>query len=130
MKYTFINYKNEIIHTAETNNPDQVEKNLIAEGYQVGGYQIAQRANIKTKSIAYAFPTSQLATENDRAKTGCYYIETGLINVEGSGQANYSPDYQVGFFEAVDQDLLDSFDEAEGEPCKHSLKYNASFYSL
>jgi len=88
------------------------------------------KQNIKTKSIAYAFPTSQLATENEHAKTGCYYIQTGLINVEGSGQANYSPDYQVGFFETVDQDLLDSFDEAEGETCKHSLKYNASFYSL
>ena len=92
MKYIFINYKNEIIHTAETSNPEQTEKNLIAEGYQVGGYQIAQRANIKTKSIAYAFPTSQLATENEHAKTGCYYIQTGLNTVQGSGPANYSPD--------------------------------------
>jgi len=86
--------------------------------------------NIKTKSIAYAFPSSQLATENDHGKTGCYYIKTGLLNVEGSGQANYSPDYQVGFFENIDQDLLDSFAESEGEPCKHSLKHNASFYTL
>ena len=86
--------------------------------------------NIQTKSIAYAFPSSQLAAENDHAETGCYYIETGLLNVEGSGQANFSPDYQVGFFEKIDQDLLDSFEEADGEPCKQSLKYNASFYSL
>jgi len=86
--------------------------------------------NIKTKAIAYAFPSSQLAAENDHAETGCYYIKTGLLNVEGSGQANYSPDYQVGFFENIDQDLLDSFAESEGEPCKHSLKYNASFYTL
>ncbi len=86
--------------------------------------------NIKTKSIAYAFPSSQIASENGHDEKGCYYIETGLLNVEGSGQANFSPDYQVGFFEKIDQDLLDSFNEADGEPCKHSLKYNASFYTL
>ena len=88
------------------------------------------KKNIKTKSIVYAYPTSLRATENGYAKTGCYYIEKGLINVEGSGQVNYSPDYKVGFFEKVNEDLLNSFNETEGEPCKHSLKYNASFYSL
>ena len=46
------------------------------------------KKNIKTKSIVYAYPTSQRATENGYAKTGCYYIEKGLINVEGSGQVN------------------------------------------
>ncbi len=86
--------------------------------------------NIKTKAIAYAFPTSQIASENNHADTGCYYIETGLLNVEGSGQTNFSPDYQVGFFEKIEQSLLDSFAEADGEPCTQSLKYNASFYSL
>jgi hypothetical protein len=86
--------------------------------------------NKRTKAIAYAYPASQIASENGYGKTGCYYIENGLLNIENSGQANFSPDYQVGFFEKIDQDLLDSFDEADGEPCKMSLKYNPQFYSL
>ena len=86
--------------------------------------------NKQTKALAYAFPASQTATENGFADTGCYYIEKGLLDVEGSGQVNYSPDYQVGFFEKVDQDLLDSYAEADGDPCTMSLKHNASFYSV
>lgn len=88
------------------------------------------KQNTKTKSIAYAFPHSPLADEQGFSETGCYYIETGLLNIEGSGQANFSPDYQIGFFDKIDQDLLDSFHEANGEPCKMSLKYNSHFHSL
>ena len=84
----------------------------------------------KTKAIAYAFPSSPLAKEAGMQETGCYYIELGLINVEGSGQSNFSPCNQAGFFEKIDQDLLDSFEEAEGQPCQLSLKYNPHFYNL
>jgi len=82
------------------------------------------------KAIAFAFPTSSLATEEGFGETGCYYIESMLCNIEGSGQCNSSPDYQVGFFANITQDLLDSFDEADGLPCPLSLKYNAHFYKL
>jgi hypothetical protein len=67
-----------------------------------------------------------------RPASTCKYLARlfGLSgNIEGSGQCNSSPDYQVGFFESVDKDLLESFWEAEGEPCTQSLKYNASFYT-
>ena len=86
--------------------------------------------NYIKKSIAFAFPTSPLATKEGFKETGCYYIKSTLCNIEGSGQCNASPDYQVGFFESIDKDLLDSFWEADGEPCQHSLKYNASFYTV
>ena len=81
------------------------------------------------KAIAFAYPTSPLATAEGFEDTGCYYIQYTLCNIEGSGQCNSSPDHQVGFFESVDKDLLESFWEAEGEPCTQSLKYNASFYT-
>jgi hypothetical protein len=86
--------------------------------------------NKKTKSIAYAYPYSKLADDQGFSGTGCYYIKTGLLNIENSGQANFSPDYQIGFFDKINQDLLDSFHESDGEPCKMSLKYNSHFYSL
>ena len=86
--------------------------------------------NYIKKSIAFAFPSSPLATAEGFEDTGCYYIQSTLYNIEGSGQCNTSPDYQVGFFESIDKDLLDSFWEADGEPCQHSLKYNASFYTV
>ena len=41
MKYTFINYKNEIIHTEETDNPEETESFLISIGFEVGGFQLA-----------------------------------------------------------------------------------------
>jgi hypothetical protein len=41
MKYIFINYKNEIIHTEETNNPEETESFLISIGFEVGGFQLA-----------------------------------------------------------------------------------------
>jgi hypothetical protein len=86
--------------------------------------------NYIKKSIAFAFPNSPLANKEGFKETGCYYIESTLCNIEGSGQCNSSPDYQVGFFANVTQDLIDSFHEAEGAPCQHSLKHNASFYTL
>jgi hypothetical protein len=39
MKYIFINYQNEIIHTEETNTPEKTESFLVAIGFEVGGFQ-------------------------------------------------------------------------------------------
>ena len=41
MQYIFINYKNEIIHTEETDNPEETESFLISIGFEVGGFQLA-----------------------------------------------------------------------------------------
>jgi len=82
------------------------------------------------KAIAFAFPGSPLAIEEGFKDTGCYYIETTLCNIDGSGECCHLADYQVGFFESVNKDLIESFWEAYGEPCAQSLKYNASFYTV
>ena len=39
-KYKFINYKNEVIHTEITYNPEQVEDKLRAKGHKVGGFSL------------------------------------------------------------------------------------------
>ena len=39
-EYEFINYKNNIIHTEITNNPEQVENKLTAQGHKVGGFSL------------------------------------------------------------------------------------------
>ena len=39
-EYKFINYKNQVIHTEKTNNPEQVENKLRNQGYLVGGYSL------------------------------------------------------------------------------------------
>ena len=41
MKYIFINYQNEIIHTEETKTPDETAAFLLRCGFQVGGFQLA-----------------------------------------------------------------------------------------
>ena len=43
MKYIFINYQNEVIHTEETKTPDETYRFLLRCGFQVGGYQLAPR---------------------------------------------------------------------------------------
>ena len=39
-EYKFINYQNEVIHTEITNNPEQVEDKLRAQGHKVGGFTL------------------------------------------------------------------------------------------
>jgi len=39
-EYEFINYKNKVIHTEKTNNPEQVENKLKNQGHLVGGYSL------------------------------------------------------------------------------------------
>jgi len=39
-EYKFINYKNEVIRTEKTNNPEQVESKLRNQGHLVGGYSL------------------------------------------------------------------------------------------
>tara|TARA_R110000764_G_C10757754_1_gene353182 strand:+ start:68 stop:229 length:162 start_codon:yes stop_codon:yes gene_type:complete len=41
MEYIFINYQSEIIHTEETNTPEETESFLISIGFEVGGFQLA-----------------------------------------------------------------------------------------
>ena len=41
MKYIFINYQNEVIHTEETDSPEETESFLVAIGFEVGGFQLA-----------------------------------------------------------------------------------------
>lgn len=90
--------------------------------------------NKLTKRIGYAFPSSTLS-ENlgcgvEFKETGCYFIEYTRNAVEGCDQSYTYADEQVGGFPEIEQDLLDSFEEAEGEPCAYSLKYCSSYYTL
>ena len=39
-EYKFINYKNEVIHTEITYDPEQVAYKLTAQGHKVGGYTL------------------------------------------------------------------------------------------
>lgn len=41
LKYNFIDYKNNVIYTESTANPEATEKLLIRCGFQVGGFQLA-----------------------------------------------------------------------------------------
>lgn len=86
--------------------------------------------NKLTKRIGYAFPSSPSAEKLGFKNEGCFVIEYTLNNIEGSGQAQTWTDEQVGGFEKRDQDLLDSFEEADGEICKQSLKYHPHYYTL
>ena len=82
------------------------------------------------KHIAYAFPSSPASKKFGFEEEGCYFIAYTLQNIEGSGQGKSFSDEQVGGFEKRDQDLLDSFEEANGEICKQSLKYHPHYYTL
>lgn len=86
--------------------------------------------NKLTKHIAYAFPTSPASKKFGFEEEGCYFIAYTLQNIEGSGQGKSFADEQAGGFEKKDQDLLDSFEEADGEICKQSLKYHPHYYTL
>ena len=44
-EYKFINYQNEVIHTEITNNPEQVEDKLRAQGHKVGGFTLIRTIN-------------------------------------------------------------------------------------
>lgn len=90
--------------------------------------------NKLNKRIAYAFPGSTMAENlgygGQFKDTGCYYIEYTRNAVEGCEQSYTYPDEQVGGFAEIEQDLLDSFEEADGTPCTYSLKYCSSYYKL
>ena len=86
--------------------------------------------NRLTKSIAYAFPGSIMAEKLCFERSGCYFIEYTLHNIEGSDQCSTYPDEQVGGFAEIEQDLLDSFDEADGTPCPYSLKHCPHYYKM
>ena len=51
MKYTFINYKNEIIYTGETDNPEETMRFMIRCGFKVGGFQIASRSEGEVSEV-------------------------------------------------------------------------------
>ena len=86
--------------------------------------------NILKKEIAYAFPTSKVATDQGFKNSGCYYIQYTLHNIEGSGHCQSFEDEQVGFFKSIDKDLINSFYEADGEICSSFLKYNSHFLKV
>ena len=88
------------------------------------------KKNKLTKRIAYAFPTSTASKKFGFEEEGCYFIEYTLQNIEGSDQSKTFADEQVGGFEKRDQDLLDSFEEANGKICKQSLKYHPHYYTV
>jgi len=75
-----------------------------------------------TKSIAYAYATSDTAAKLGFRDNGCYFIEKKYE--DGLPFA----DEQAGGFMDKCQDLKDSFFEADGEVCQISLKYSPQNY--
>ena len=73
------------------------------------------KKNTITKSIAYAYPSSQVADDYGFCQSGCYFVELIRWNIEGSGQVS-TPwvDNSGGFIDPLDPDLLAAFNEAEG----------------
>lgn len=78
-----------------------------------------------TKAIGYAYPSSINAEKFGFPNTGCYYIE---YTIKHKGFHWLRDDDQAGGFESVCQDLLDSFNEADGEPCSISLRNRPQYY--
>lgn len=70
---------------------------------------------IKTKAIAYAFPTSQHAEDLGFAKTGCYFVQQTAEREDGS-LVTFMPHDAEGFENGTDADLVALFHEYEGEP--------------
>ena len=66
------------------------------------------------KSIQFALPHSDNAALLGFAETGCYYIEYT--------RSESSPCLQAGGFKKSEiQDLVDSYNEADGEPAPANL---------
>ena len=75
-------------------------------------------------SIAFAFPTSDNAETLGFEKVGCWYVSQTRHDIEGSGQScTYLPHDAVGFDRPDHPDLIELFDEYEGELCPHFLAY-------
>ena len=77
-----------------------------------------------TKSISYAYPTSQMAEALGCAKAGCWYVQVTYHDIEGSGQSStFAPHNAEGFQSPDDKDLIAIFKETEGDICPYFLKY-------
>ena len=50
MKYIFINHQNEVIHTEETDSPEETESFLVAIGFEVGSFQLAACESAKASN--------------------------------------------------------------------------------
>lgn len=76
------------------------------------------------KAISYAYPTSKAAKELGFEKTGCYYVQQTLYNIEDSGQFSTFPAHNgEGYLNPDDPDLISFFNECEGEVCKYFLRH-------
>lgn len=80
-------------------------------------FSINELKPMKTKRIAYAYPSSTIANDLGFNASGCYFVE---IESEPSSKG----------YVKVCQELLDEYEKAEGEQDCLSLKFNPSFYQL
>lgn len=71
-----------------------------------------------TKSISYAYPTSQNALELGMGDEGCFYVEQAFWNIDGSGQCSIEIAHNCeGFSDKFDPDLIALYREYEGDIC-------------
>lgn len=76
------------------------------------------------KSIAYAYASSPQAIALGYGKTGCYYVQHRLMNIEGSGQySTFAAHNGEGYAKANDSDLISFYLESDGKPCLMFLRH-------
>jgi hypothetical protein len=69
------------------------------------------------KSIAFAYPSSISAELLGFTKTGCWFVQHTLTNIEGSGQSKTFIAHNCEGFTAPDNpDLISLYHEYEGTP--------------
>lgn len=86
------------------------------------------KKNLIRKEIAYAFPYSPMAEKLGFEESGCYYVESHMCNIEGSGQFGLPYPDNSGGFETIENDLIDSFHEADGEPWTDAIAMHPERY--
>lgn len=78
------------------------------------------------KSIVFAYPTSVMANHFGATRTGCYYIQESLNNIEGSGECRTGIHPQAdseAFLKADDPALIELFEQVDGDIDPAFLRY-------
>ena len=82
------------------------------------------KKNVIYKRVEYAYPTSKYANSVGMGKTGCFYVQQYITNIEGSGQTNYyTPPDGEPYLSVNDPDLRAYFEACDGKICPDFIKY-------
>lgn len=75
------------------------------------------------KAISYAYPGSPFAKELGCEKHGAYYVQQSILREDGTWSPPYIEQGHDGFSDPVDPDLIQLFQEADGEPCPMFVRH-------